>query len=183
MKNGRICGNGNPTRIISDYLQNSSFSDRKISFEDINEAKGNENIKILYAAIENASVFDKEEVIDVTSAIDFRMKIINQTEEERISIGYDLRTIKGDIVFGSGGKFNCCVGNITDISCQIPANFLNDDIYQIHAYFHTDSMTKLYNDEELLTFEVKDVKRSSGYLGKINGVVRPLLHWTVNNNF
>jgi lipopolysaccharide transport system ATP-binding protein len=173
MQNGRIFGSGNPTQIISAYLQSSSFTERKISFDTIEEAKGNENIRILYAAIENASSKDKNDTIDVTAAIDFRMKIVNQTNQERISVGYDLRTIKGDVVFGSLNKFDCSIGGVTELFCQIPANFLNDDVYQIHVYFHTEAMVSLFSDMELLTFEVKDVKRESGYLGKVNGFVRP----------
>ncbi|MGN7808416.1 ABC transporter ATP-binding protein [Flavobacterium sp. 22076] len=181
MNNGSIFGNGNPTKVISEYLQSNSFSERIISFDNIDKAKGNENIKILYAAIENASTQDKNEVIDVTSAVDFRIKIVNKTKNERISIGYDLLTIKGDVVFGSGGKFDCKIGELTDISCRIPANFLNDDVYQIYCYFHTNEMKELFSDEELLTFEVKDVKRESGYLGKVNGFIRPSLTWSLNN--
>ncbi len=181
MEHGKICGDGDPTKVISDYLQNSSFSDRMISFNSIADAKGNENIRIMYAAIENASSKNKNDIIDVTSLIDFRMKIINQTDKERVSIGYDLKTIKGDVVFGSGSKFDCKLDLITEISCQIPANFLNDDVYQIHVYFHTNEMRGLFNDDELLTFEVKDVKRESGYLGKVNGMIRPSLPWTINN--
>jgi lipopolysaccharide transport system ATP-binding protein len=177
MQNGRIFGNGNPTQIISAYLQSSSFTERKISFDTIEEAKGDENIRILYAAIENASSKDKNDTIDVTAAIDFRMKIVNQTNQERISVGYDLRTIKGDVVFGSLNKFDCSIGGVTELFCQIPANFLNDDVYQIHVYFHTEAMVSLFSDMELLTFEVKDVKRESGYLGKVNGFVRPQLQW------
>jgi len=181
MKNGIIVGNGLPTKTISDYLQSSSFSERKISFDSIEEAKGNENIRILYAAIENASVSNTNEAIDVTSAIDFRIKIVNQTNQERISVGYDLRTIKGDVVFGSGDKFDCSLGAIIELTCQIPANFLNDDVYQIHVYFHTNEMRGLFSDTELLTFEVKDVKRESGYLGKVNGFIRPQLNWKKHN--
>lgn len=180
MKNGSIVDSGLPTKIISDYLQSSSFSERKISFDSIEEAKGNENIRIVYAAIENASTANKDDVIDVTAAIDFRLKIVNLTPQGRISIGFDLLTIKGDVVFGSGGKFDCKIGGITEVSCQIPANFLNDDVYQIHVYFHTYAMSGLFSDTELLTFEVKDVKRESGYLGKVNGVIRPSLPWTIN---
>jgi lipopolysaccharide transport system ATP-binding protein len=179
MKNGSICGNGNTIKIISEYLQSNFFSERKISFDSTDEAKGNENVKILYAAVENASALDIEEVIDVTSSINFRMKIVNQTTQNRISVGYDLRTIKGDVVFGSGGKFDCKKGEITEITCRIPANFLNDNTYQIHVYFHSETMRRLFNDEELLTFEIKDVKRESGYLGKVNGIIRPQLEWKV----
>lgn len=177
MKNGSIFGNGNPTKIISDYLQSSSFSERMISYNSLDIAKGNENIKIIYASIENASSLNKNDVIDVTSSIDFRLKIINQSDKERISIGYDLKTLKGDVIFGSGGKFDCIIGKITDVSCRIPSNFLNDDVYQIHCYFNTNEMRPLFSDEELLTFEVKDIKRDSGYLGKINGMIRPQLEW------
>ena len=41
-------------------------------------------------------------------------------------------------------------------------------------------MSVLFQDTELLTFEIKDVKRESGYLGKINGLVRPQLDWIMN---
>jgi len=180
MKNGSICGDGDPTTIISEYLQSSSFSERKISFETFEEAKGNENVRIMYAAIENASSMDKNEVIDITSVIDFRMEIVNQTNEERISVGFDLRTIKGDVVFGSGGKFDCNIGGVSEVVCQIPGNFLNDDVYQIHLYIHTEDMKGLFQDMELLTFEIKDVKRNSGYLGKVSGLIRPSLPWIVN---
>ncbi|TDW47137.1 lipopolysaccharide transport system ATP-binding protein [Flavobacterium sp. 270] len=179
MSNGKIFGNGEPSKVISDYLQSSSFSERKISFDTIEEAEGNEHVRILSAAIENASTLDKEEVIDVTSAVDICLKIVNQTNQERISIGYDLRTIKGDVVFGTGGKFNCTLQSITELKCHIPANFLNNDVYQIHLYIHSDTMTSLFQNTELLTFEVKDVKRESGYLGKISGFIRPQLDWTI----
>ncbi|WP_166921699.1 ABC transporter ATP-binding protein [Flavobacterium poyangense] len=177
MNNGTIFGNGNPTKIISEYLQSTSFSERELSFDSIDHAKGNENVKIMYAAIENASSENKNDILDVTSAIDFRLKIVNQTDKEKISLGFDLKTIKGDIVFGSGNKFECRINEVTNISCRIPANFLNDDVYQIHFYFHTNEMRLLFSDEELLTFEIKDVKRDSGYLGKINGIIRPSLIW------
>ena len=132
-----------------------------------------------YAGVENASTKNIHEIIDVTSDINFRLKFKNKTKENIISVGYDLKNIKGDVVFGSGGKFNCKIDELTELVCHIPANFLNDDMYQINVYFHTESMSILFSDPELLTFEIKDVKRESGFLRKVNGVIRPKLDWTV----
>jgi lipopolysaccharide transport system ATP-binding protein len=180
LKNGEIMSKGNPTKIISEYLSENSTSERKIQFESISKAIGNEYIKIMYASIENASSDNKDAMIDVTSEINFRMKLINFTNTERISIGYDLLTLKGDVVFGSGNKFDCKIKDVTEVVCKIPSNFLNDDLYQIYIYFHTDDMSDLYSNKELLTFEVKDIKRETGYLGKINGIIRPQLPWLIN---
>lgn len=177
LENGNICDDGITSSVISSYLQKSSMIERKISYESLEIAKGNENVKIIYAAIENASSNNKDEIIDVTSKIDFRIKIINFTNNERISVGFDLLTLKGDVVFGSGGKFDCQIGIISELICQIPDNFLNDEIYQIYFYVHTEGMRSLFEDKEFLTFEIRDLKRDTGYLGKVNGLIRPNLIW------
>ena len=181
LENGVIVDEGNPTNIISNYLSKNSISNRILNFESLDKAIGNDKIKILYAGIENASSDDINDVIDVTSAIDFRLKIINLTESKLISLGYDLRTIKGDVVFGSGSKFDSDLQLVTELKCEIPANFLNNNVYQIHLYIHTANRNELFQDTEFLTFEVKDIKRESGYLGKVNGLIRPELPWTVVN--
>ncbi|MEO8761765.1 MAG: ABC transporter ATP-binding protein [Bacteroidia bacterium] len=181
MKHGSIIEEGNTTKVISNYLQAESSNNRLISYKNVGEAEGNEHIKIMYAAIENGSSNSATEIIDVTSPVNFRLKIINQTNEDKISVGYDLKTIKGDTVFGSGGKFICKKNNLTELLCHIPPNFLNDNVYQINVYFHTDSMIGLYTNAEFLTFEIRDIKRETGYLGKINGLIRPQLNWEITN--
>ena len=105
------------------------------------------------------------------------MRIINHTKDDLISVGFDLKSAKGDVLFGTGGKFMVPSGVPTTMSVSIPANFLNNDIYQINPYFHTSEMSKLFSLPELLTFEVKDVSREAGYLGKINGLIRTNLEW------
>ena len=44
-------------------------------------------------------------------------------------------------------------------------------------YVHTTAMSLLFIQDELLTFEIKDKQRENGYLGKINGFIRPELYW------
>jgi lipopolysaccharide transport system ATP-binding protein len=176
MENGFTKEKGNPTQMIKLYLEQGSLK-RIYSNDNLENKIGNENIKVLFAAIENASSLDKDEMIDVKSTINFRIVFINNTKEGIISVGFDLITLKGDIVFGSVNKTISVFGSPTELVCQIPGNFLNNDLYQISLYFHTIGMSGLFSFKELLTFEVKDVERESAYLGKVNGFIRPVLQW------
>ncbi|WP_298764387.1 ABC transporter ATP-binding protein [uncultured Polaribacter sp.] len=182
LKNGSIKFTGNTNNVVNDYLNDNFFKNRKIEFHDIEYAIGNSNLKIMYAAIENASDKRKNAIIDVNSSINLRLKIINLSKENEIYVGYDLLTTKGEVVFGSGDKFKCKRNALSEIVCHLPPNFLNNNQYQIFIYFHTSNMIELYKNRELLTFEVKDVKREQSYLGKINGLIRPKLKWTINND-
>lgn len=181
MKSGFVMEEGLTTKVISNYLQEESSNNRLISYQNVDDAQGNEHIKVMYGAIEHGSSNNVHEVIDVTSPINLRLKFINLTTEDKISVGYDLRTIKGEVVFGSAGKFICKINNLTELVCHIPSDFLNDNVYQIHIYFHTNDMSSLYSNTEFLTFEIRDIKRETGYLGKINGFVRPKLNWELIN--
>ena len=177
MRQGTIVDIGQPELLIKNYLADSITNCRHIEFEDISKAKGNEHVRIKSATIKNLSTIDPADVIDVTSEIEIEFEIVNQTKQERLSIGFDLKNTRGDVIFGSGNKFNFPINIPTKVSCRIPANLLNDDMYQILFYMHTEAMSHLYSEDELLSFEVKDIARESGYLGKVNGFVRPQLIW------
>jgi lipopolysaccharide transport system ATP-binding protein len=173
---GRIENTGTPDEMIKYYLEYSTNEQRKIQYDSIEEADGNEHVKVLFASVENASSNSVDEVIDVTSEIDIHLKVANLTKENVISVGFDLKTLKGDTLFGTANFFESQPGKVTEVKCRIPGNFLNDELYQIHYYIHTQAMSLLY-ENDLLVFDVKDIERRSGYLGKINGLIRPSLSW------
>ena len=177
MRHGTIVDIGQPELLIKNYLSDSITNCRKIEFDDINLAKGNEFVKIKSASINNLSTLDPNEVIDVTSEIEIEFELVNQTNEETLSLGFDLKNTRGDVIFGTGNKFNFPINIPTKIRCRIPGNLLNDDTYQILLYINTEAMSSLYIEEEFLSFEIKDIARESGYLGKVNGFIRPQLIW------
>ena len=182
LQNGTVKSSGKTKQIIQEHLETSAIGERIYDAKfPQKKAKANEFIEIVYASVENATSLNKNDLVDITNEIDIRIKVINKTKEDIITVGFDLLTIKGDVVFGSGDKFSCKIGKETELVCRIPGNFLNDDAYQVYAYFLTESMSMLFFDKELLTFEIKDIQRETGYLGKVNGFVRPKLKWTINN--
>ena len=138
---------------------------------------GNESIKFLSASVDNASSTNPDEVLELTSNIEITFEVFNLTDNEEISIGFDLKTTRGEILFGSGSAFHCAKNKSTRVACQIPGNLLNDDTYQILVYLHTKAGRLLFMKDEILTFEIKDSKREEGYLGKVNGFIRQTLNW------
>ncbi len=172
---------GETSKVVSSYLNDYLSKNRKFEAKTEEEVLGNSDIKVLFANVENASSSNKDDILDVSSAIDFKIRFINNYKEDLISVGFDLLTTRGDVLFGSGDKYECAKGKVTELTCHIPANLLNDNQYQVFVYFHTKDMKGLYYNKELVTFEIKDVKRDMGYLGKINGFLRPDLEWSIRS--
>lgn len=181
LDSGSIKLMGNTSSVVSGYLNDYLSKNRKYEAVSPEEALGNESIKILFANVENASSSDKDDQLDVSSAIDVKIQFINNYKEDLISVGFDLLTTRGDVLFGTGNKYECEQGKITELTCHIPPNLLNDNQYQVFIYFHSKDMKGLYHNKELLTFEIKDIKREMGYLGKINGFLRPDLKWSISS--
>jgi lipopolysaccharide transport system ATP-binding protein len=176
---GSMVMQGSTPDVVREYVAKDLSAKRSVRSTP-EKTMGNEHVTIVSAAIENADASDTAAIIDVSSAIRLRLEIINHTASDVISVGFDLKTVKETVVFSSAQKLNCPIGETTVCTCMIPGNFLNDDLYQIDVYFHTAAMSKLFVNHNILSFEIKDKARENGFLGKINGVIRPSLQWESN---
>ena len=173
---GRLLMQGNTPDVVKEYVSKDLLAKRAIRSTPDRKI-GNDSITIVEAAIENGSSENPTDIIDITADVRLKLTIINHTKEEYLSVGFDLKTAKEDVVFGSGSKIHCPIGIPSVHTCTIPGNFLNDDLYQMDIYFHTAGMSKLYAQSNMLSFEIKDQARDTGFLGKINGMIRPQLKW------
>ena len=177
MDQGRIFDIGETSQIVKNYLSATISNKRFIQYDSLERAKGNDMVKILYAAIEDASDNSTNEIIDINTSINVVFEVVNLTDQKALSIGFDLKNTRGDVIFGSANIFEFDGLNTRKVSCRIPANLLNDDTYQILFYIHTKAMQLLFIEDDFLSFDVIDPKRDSGYLGKVNGFIRPILDW------
>ena len=174
---GRMVMQSSTADVVREYVSRDLSAKRVIRSSD-KHTLGNESITIVEAAVENGSSENPADILDITADIKLKLTVINHTKEEYLSVGFDLKTAKEDVVFGSGSKIFCPIGIPAVHTCTIPGNFLNDDLYQLDVYFHTAGMSKLYAQRNMLSFEVKDQARANGFLGKINGMIRPMLKWS-----
>ena len=91
----------------------------------------------------------------------------------------------GDIAFVSNNpnmNSNLYEPGVYTSILEIPANFLNSNVYIVSAAINTFSPLVLHFGQPILTLNVIDSMDSitrTGYIGNIPGAVRPILNWTI----
>ncbi len=176
LQDGKVKCNSNVEDALEIYLEKQSLATTNFNFNDMTKAHGNQYVKILSGSVANAN--DNSGLIYLSNSVRVSFCVVNNTQEEKISIGFDLSTDKGEVVFGTAEKFLCPINKPVTVTCTIPADFLNNNHYSVFLYLHTSNMVSLYHHREILNFEVKDNKKSD-YHGKVHGLIRPKLHWEI----
>lgn len=179
LQQGSVAFTGTAMDGIRHYIETGVSHNSAFDFKTEAAAIGNKNVKILRGSAENGE--NENELIDVSAPINIAFTVLNATPKDTLSFALDIESLTGGVVFGTQHICYCPMDKKTQIMCKIPSNLLNDGIYNVHLYAHTPDMQGLLEIKDILTFEVKDKERDNGYLGKINGVVRPLIPWIVKS--
>lgn len=175
LKQGLIEARGTADEMVDRYLKlNSGSIVNSVSFASPESATGNENIRI-----KNVQVNPKD--IDLNTPVSIEFEFWNMQDEKDLNISFDLVNMHEQIVFGTAAKLIVEKGKTGRAVCHIPANLLNDDIYAVRLFLFTDAMRPLYQQREIVSFEVRDIIRDYAYFGKVNGVIRPILNWETQN--
>lgn len=173
LKNGQLIYHGDTGSAVNQYLRNNDLKNH-LFFEDLASALGNEFIKI-----KSIRLIHTEEHLKINEDFKVEIQFYNLTDFNEIIVGFDLMHVSGANVLSTGKLFNVQKKEINTVICSIPGNLLNNDIYSIHLMFLTKNIMLLYNNEDIITFELEDTVRDSNHTGKINGVIRPKLHWEI----
>lgn len=171
MKNGGLIYSGDTNSAINQYLRNTDLK-TNILFENIEEAIGNEFVKIKCVRILSDQAF-----LSVDKEFKVEIQFWNLTDFSELLIGFDLVHISGATVFSTGKEFETPKNTLITIQCSIPAFLLNNDIYSVYLMFFNKNVLSLYEKAEVISFELEDAKRDNNHTGKISGVVRPKLEW------
>lgn len=174
LSQGTVKDVGQTNAIVTQYIKlNASHLKTNIHFDKEADAPGNEKIRVMSAQI-------VPDIISVDDSIRVVFSILNNTPNKGLKISFDLVNANEQIVFSTGADISVNQHSTDTAQCTIPGNFLNDDIYSVWLYVFTDEMAPLLLMRDILSFEIVDKARDYAYLGKINGVVRPILKWETN---
>jgi lipopolysaccharide transport system ATP-binding protein len=177
LDSGRIIEAGETGQIVQGYVQRGSQVTLERVWDNLETAPGNEKVRICRARLYPLPPHHEEE-ISVDSTIQIEFEFWNYQPNAVLNFTMHVFTIEGAYAFAVASEVKPRAHGLVREVVKIPANFLNDGIYQVTIQAVQDTSNTLYLHPEILAFEVHDSVRKGSWFGKWPGVVRPKLEWT-----
>ena len=175
---GKCVFNGGIEESVIEYQRGSLTKSSYIHEGNLEDALGNENIRIL----EFSATPENGRLIDVDSGVKVKVKFYNSSPNINLDTTFELRTFEEVVVFHVGklisqnsdskkGEYN--------VEFVIPAGMLNAGNYYFKIFFGKNQSELLYNNENIISFEVDNVKVGSK-THVYPGIMRPNFDYKIS---
>jgi lipopolysaccharide transport system ATP-binding protein len=185
----QVLDDGNPSDVISNYLQSALGSGSRISWPDDETAPGDDLARLLAvrAVDDDGNTID---TVDVRQAVWIEITFRVLREGPPVFAKVKLYDAQGNIAFnamdiGPHGDESSDPGRYV-ATARIPANFLNEGRATVEAGVYTLRSPKLHprawkpDAVSFTVFDPGDGDSARGrFTGQLRGIVRPMLDWTV----
>ena len=169
---GKIKAQGETQSVVNQYLNFSHVQQLKQSWPTVEEAPGNDYIKVLSVEV-IPSLIEPLAPIDIRTPLTVRFRFFNGFDQSNLVTGLILYTISGDCIFDVATKPAAYKKGFIEGECQIPGNFLNDGSYYFSISFVRNTTQRILFFEQCLSFDVEDYRENTSHYGRWNGYVRP----------
>jgi len=176
---GMVKATGDSKTVVNTYLgtlQKKSFSQNFTSIED---APGNDAIKVLSVEL-IPQLHDPMAPIDIRTALTVKFRFYNFRDDISLSVDLLLFTLSGECIFDIPSGQAIYKSGIIEGECTIPGNFLNDGAYYFSLFFVKDTCEPLLSFDECLSFDVADYRENINWYDKWWGYVRPSFPLTLH---
>ena len=177
MKAGKVTDMGPTATVINNYLSREIRNSMERKWQLDVDAPGNDKVRLLSAEILTSDAINNS-VISINTAFSIKFEFYNYLEGQLLNLSLFLNTASGVCVFNLGTQAKNLAKGHHSAELQIPANFLNDDIYTINLMIVKDTASVISKIDDILVFEVVDTVRTGAWFGKWPGAVRPDLKFT-----
>ena len=173
LKKGDLNYSGFVNETVEKYINRDFQRNIKKTWNDMKRAPGNEFIKVKSAEILSNTDVNKE-IWTVETPLSIIFEFWNLIPA-KINLSLVLWSMTGECIFNVVSDVKKLKKGLYKSTCNIPANLLNDNIYYIQIIFIKDLSIGIYVNDNILSFEIHDVKRIGSWYGKWVGAVRPKL--------
>ena len=175
---GMLSFSGGIEETVIEYQRNSVTKSSYLHQGNIENALGNENIRIAEFSVAPQN----GQLIDIDSGVNVKMKFFNNSPNINLDVTFELRTFEEVVVFHTGAlitKNNDSEKRFYEINFNIPAQFLNAGNYYFKLIFGKDQREALYINENIVSFEVENIKLGTN-VSVLPGLVRPKFDYKIN---
>jgi lipopolysaccharide transport system ATP-binding protein len=174
LMNGQISESGLPNIVVNTYLSHHVNSSLLQSFKDPEHAPGNDKAKLKRVEI-CPRLKDPTDMITVRTPIDVEIEFWNFENNKLINLTIFVNTLAGEAIFAYGSEAKNLSIGLHKAVCLIPSDYLNDEIYSVSVMIVGDVSYPISFFENIVTFEVNEERKTTGWHGKWPGLVRPIL--------
>ena len=176
LRGGQLVADGEAERVVGEYAHSHLKSGLMKKWDDLETAPGNEKVRV--ARIEVVIDDPAKTVVDVDTPFHLRFDVMNYQPGAELNLSVVFYTSEDICVFNTTSPAQACPVGPLRGECHVPGGFLNDGVYRIRLAVTQDQSKHVFNDMNILSFEVGEVQREGSWFGKWMGIVRPKLEWS-----
>jgi lipopolysaccharide transport system ATP-binding protein len=174
LKSGELMKFGHIDEVITEYVKNVSKFQLKQSWNNSNDAPGNDQLRIKHIQL----IPDENHTrpnIDTTTPLRLEIEYWNFVDNAELNVSIFLYSMTGECILNIGDDAQFYQKGTVKSVCEIPGNFLNDGSYYISVMIVKDRLAPVYFYEDALAFDIIDYREGTDWVGKWPGSVRPMM--------
>ena len=182
LQHGRVKQIGNVVSTVNAYLSGLQHDQKfELEWQSPDTAPGNEKVRLKHFEVIPHFV-DEAGILDVRTPIDLKIAFWNYLDDAELSIDISLMTYSGECIFAVSSPVLRCQKGVVQGLCRIPGNLLNNGSYNLGICITKDTTTALFEDYELLPFDIEDYRGGTQYFGKWYGAIRPHFPFSIDQD-
>lgn len=180
LEHGMVKYTGDATSSVGYYMQGSSETNL---VKHYNDEYHNDYFQLHQLEVRNVEG-TQDDIIDEYKAIQLVVTITVKKEAANKKITFVMNNEEGITLFTfSHANFRhqqLLHEGLNEVSCTIPAGFLNIGSYYLSMYYIENSKTTLFVEKDIMAIHVQQGERKlGGFMGKEPGFVKPIFDWVI----
>jgi lipopolysaccharide transport system ATP-binding protein len=179
LDHGRVRMSGPTQEVVNAYLKNYSEDRSEVVWDDPATAPGNASVRLRQVKVSPASgaeLFQWHDAVDVSVVLDnleiadgdLSVTLHVLSSDEHVVFSTNSRRLQPDALLGIGRH---------QLHCHLPSYLFNAERFRIHLLVVRHGR-RLFTEEHVVSFQMQDPPRSSGWLGKDPGAFRLQIPWS-----
>lgn len=183
LEHGRIKAEGQPSQVVSMYLQTAAPGLTGRAWAGGETPPGNDVVRLKSACVRAVGGVPSDPITMRTPVV-LEFEYWNLVPNTCLHLNLQLITQEGILAFASnpsdqsGWHGDPLPVGLFHSECHIPGDLLRAGQYRVRLLVIKDNYYLLYEHDDLLVFDVQDCPElRRGWYGEMVGAVRPLLKW------